>query len=122
MMARDYDAPHKRRASARTLGARPNVDIPVNEDESVEPDMGGISVSPDSPDNLPPYRRPPEFGGTGKDPIWELNTDDLPYELVYRPDSQAPDRHGFIEPAYRMTFEQYQEALSDTRSLWRLVG
>lgn len=121
MKAANKDAPEEPRASARTLGARPNIDIPINEDESVEPETGGVSVSPDSPENLPPYRRPPEFGGIGKDPLWELDTDDLSDELVYRPDPDDPHRHGFIEPSYKMAFEQYQQALRETRSLWKLV-
>src|SRR5215217_626239 len=39
-------------ASARTLGARANIDIPVNEDETVGPEMEGMSASP------PPLREP----------------------------------------------------------------
>jgi hypothetical protein len=42
-------------ARARTLGARANIDIPVNEDETVDPEMEGMSVSP-PPENLPPLR------------------------------------------------------------------
>jgi hypothetical protein len=105
-------------ASARTLGARANIDIPVDEDERVEPDVGGMSVSPPPPDNLPYHRRPPEFGGTGKDPIWELDTDELPEDLSYRPDPDNPEGHGFIEPSHPMPFEEYQRALHETRGRW----
>ncbi len=115
------DEPHEPRASARTLGARPNIDIPLNEDGSVKPETEGMSVSPPPPEHLPPYRRPPEFGGTSKDSLWELDTNLLPDELVYRPDPDAPDQHGFIEPAYPMPFEQYQQALRKTRNLWKRV-
>ncbi len=115
------DEPREPRAGSRTLSARPNIDIPINEDESVEPETGGMSVSPFSPENLPPHRRPPKFGGTSKDLLWELDTDALPAELVYRPDPDAPDQHGFIEPSYPMPFEQYQRALRGTRNLWKRV-
>jgi hypothetical protein len=104
--------------SARTLGARCNIDIHINEDGFVEPETDGMSVSPPPPENLPHIRRPPEFGGTGKDPVWELDTDQLPEELIYRPDPGDPDRHGFIEPSRQMTFEEYQRAIHGTRSLW----
>jgi hypothetical protein len=53
-------------ASARTLGARANIDILVDETGSVAPDTGGMSVSPPPLENLPEHRRPPELGGTGK--------------------------------------------------------
>jgi hypothetical protein len=57
-----------------------------------------MCVAPDSPENLPTPRRPPEHGGTGKDPIWELNVVDLGDELVYREDPLMPGAHGFVEP------------------------
>ena len=71
--------------TARTLGARPGVDVPVGPDGMVHPGTGGVSVSPDSPLNLPPHRRPPEFGGTGRDPVWRLDERDLPDGLSYPP-------------------------------------
>jgi hypothetical protein len=45
--------------SARTLGARPHVDIPVDLSDNVYPGTGGISVAPDTPSNLLRHRRPP---------------------------------------------------------------
>lgn len=44
---------------------------------------------------LLPHRRPPEFGGTGKDPVWAISTDNLGPDLVYVPDSST---HGTIKP------------------------
>ena len=117
MKAEDDDLP-KVGVSARTLGARPNIDIPLDEDGLVEPEMEGMSVSPPPLENLPYYRRPREFGGEGRDPLWELETDELPAELVYRPDPDDPDRHGFIEPRWWMSFEEYQRAIHSTRGLW----
>jgi len=64
--------------SARTLGARPQIDIPVDDDGIVRGGAGGMSVAPDSPMRLPVHRRPPELAGTGKDPVWELEVERLP--------------------------------------------
>jgi hypothetical protein len=79
-----------------------------------------MSVAPDSPDHLPAHRRPPGDGGTGKDPIWELDVADLGHELVYREDPLMPGVHGFIEPALPTTFDAYESALLRTRRAWRL--
>lgn len=112
--------------TSRTLGVRAGVDIPVVFEESpglVGSGAGGVSVSPASPENLPRHRRPPQFCGTGKDPIFELETDDLPEELAYRPDPDNPRKHGFIEPTQNtlLSFERYQQLIHETRGLWRLV-
>jgi len=106
--------------SARELGARVPQDIvPVN--GRVLPKSGGMSVSPNGPYNLPEFRRPSDFGGTGKDPVWCLSTCDLGPDLSYRPDPNKPATHGFIEPAYQMPYSQYQQALYNTRSKWQLA-
>lgn len=118
---REYEGKPEIGVSSRTLGARAEIDIRVSEEGGVEPEDGGISVSPAPPENLPRRRRPPAFDGTGKDPVFEMETDELPEELVYRPDPEKPDAHGFIEPAYPMTFERYQQAIHATRELWELV-
>jgi len=104
--------------SARTLGARPDVDISVVNGQ-VEPDNGGISVSPDDPANLPPHRRPPALGGTGRDPVWEIDADDLGPHLRY--DEDTPGKHGTIQPAYPMTLEEFQRRLAETQGRWRKV-
>lgn len=96
-------------------------DIEVQEGGSVCPESGGMSVSPPPPENLPEQLRPPRFGGYGKDPLWELETDELPPELQYRPDPKNPTGHGFIEPAEEMPFEDYERVIHATRDLWQLV-
>lgn len=58
-----------------------------------------------SPDALSTHRKSPEFGGTGKDPIWTINTNDLGADLTYVPDSPG---HGTIQPTKPMVFEDYQ--------------
>jgi hypothetical protein len=113
------DKPKPGWSGARTLVARCSIDIPLHQDSGVvEPRMGGVSVSPPPAENLPPSRLPREMGGKGKDPIWQLETDDLPRELTYRPDPDLPDTHGFIEPAWVMSFMDYLKAVHGTRDLW----
>lgn len=107
--------------TARTLGARPGIDIPVDANGLVRGGEGGVSVAPDSPGNLPTHRRPPKNGGTGKAPIWELSVASLGHELVYREDPLMRGVHGFVEPAVVMSFEEYESALAATRPTWRLL-
>ena len=107
-------------SGARTLVARCSIDIPLRQDDGyVEPLQGGVSVSPPPEENLPPSRLPRVLGGKGKDPLWRLETDDLPDELAYRPDPGAPDTHGFIEPAREISFADYLDAVHGTRADWR---
>ncbi|HEU5159763.1 MAG TPA: DUF6531 domain-containing protein [Streptosporangiaceae bacterium] len=108
--------------SARTLGARPGTDIPVDANGMVHPRTGGVSASPDSPTNLPPHRRPPEFGGTGRDPVWQTSSEGLPDGLTYRPDPANPSGHGFIEPSRSMSIEEYQGLLGSTQGSWQLTS
>lgn len=118
MRSSDDDLPETG-ASARCLGVRLGVDIPSDERGWVAPGTEGMSVAPPPPENLVTHRRPPEFGGTGKDPVYELETDELPEELIHRPDPEVPERHGFIEPSRPMPFEEYRDRLQATRALWR---
>lgn len=105
-------------SSARTLGARPGVDVPAG---TVAPDVYGMSVSPGSPYNLPDFRRPPAFGGTGKDPVWSLDISKLPSGLTYVPDPANPLKHGFIAPSIGMPFDTYESLLEATAASWELV-
>lgn len=77
-----------------------------------------MSVSPSDPMDLPRHRRPPEFGGTGRDPAFVMDDSDLGSELRDRPDPEGPPVHGFIEPANTMSFEAYQAAIWGTRQNW----
>ncbi len=105
--------------TARYLSVRPNVDIPVDEDGMVDPETGGMSVSPPPVENLHPLRLPREYGGLGKDPVFDIETDGLPDTLAYRPDPDNPEGHGFLEPSRRMPFVEYERAVHATRPLWR---
>ncbi|MGH3112272.1 MAG: hypothetical protein ACRDOP_02260 [Gaiellaceae bacterium] len=107
--------------SARMLGIRPGIDILVESDGTVGGGAGGMSVAPDSPANLPRHRRPPEHGGTGKDPVWEIDIAELEEALAYREDPLQRGVHGFVEPRGTMTLEDYESALAATREAWRLL-
>lgn len=107
-------------AGTRTLGSRPGIDIPV-EDGHVKPEAGGMSVSPNYPMNLPQHRRPPPFGGTGRDPVFVIDDGDLGPALRHRPDPDGPSVHGFVEPRATMSFEDYQAAIWGTRESWTKV-
>lgn len=107
--------------SARSLGIRTpketiNPDVTaVAPDEIIQPDTGGMSVTPNDPADLPPFRKPPALGGTGKDPVWEIDTADLGSDLKFRQDSA---KHGLIEPAREMTLTELEQAIETTRSKW----
>jgi hypothetical protein len=100
--------------SARTLGMRPNVDIPVLAG-LVQPSTGGMSVALHRPENLHPLRRPPAYGGSGKDPVWHLALGLVGGDLQFRQDSAT---HGLIEPARTMPLADFQMALEVTRLSW----
>jgi hypothetical protein len=75
--------------SARKLGVRLEGDIRIPDDGMVEPGTGGMSVGLDDPMNVRPHRRPPEFGGFGRDPrermadALEWASDVLPLTYAY---------------------------------------
>jgi hypothetical protein len=102
-------------SSASKLGARPGVDIPVDENGMVQPETGGMSVN-ESPTGMPEFRRPPSFGGSGKGlNMYRISSCDLGDNLQYVPDSGG---HGFLEPASEMSFEEYAQSLAETASSW----
>ena len=72
--------------SARTLGGRPSLDVPGDSTDSVEPGSGGMSVSLGEPMLLPMHRRPPSFGGTGRDPVFWIDASMLGEDLRWRED------------------------------------
>ena len=107
--------------TARTLGARlgDGGDIPVDSNGMVHPGTGGMSVAPDTPENLPRHRRPSSVdGGTGKDPVHSISSSDLGPDLVYVPDRGDNPTHGTIQPSRPMTAEQYQNSLANTGGSW----
>jgi hypothetical protein len=106
-------------ASARSLGIRPGIDVTASSaNDIVQPGTGGLSVSPDDPMNLPHFRRPAKWQGTGKDPVWTIDDNALSPELCYRPDP-ARAGHGFIEPAHSMTLDEFEQAIARTCRDWK---
>lgn len=118
-MKEDPDGLPRVERTARGLGVREDIDIPVDGSGYCSPREGGMSVAHDTLQNLPAHRRPPEHGGTGPDPVWELDETDLPSSLVYREDEDLAG-HGFIEPAFTMDLADYEDAIAATRSSWRI--
>jgi hypothetical protein len=112
--------------TARSLGVRaadqaPHNDVPAAAPtDSITPGTGGMSVTPNDPMNLPKQRRPAALGGTGKDPVWEIDDADLGSGLQFRQDKPT---HGLIEVKDEMALADYEQALAATRDKWkRVVG
>lgn len=107
--------------SARGLGVRPNVDIPVNPKGQVEPGTGGMSTAVDSPYDLPRHRRPAVFNGVGRDPVFVLPQREECEGLVVRADQGPQSAHRAVEPARTCLLEQYEADLEATRPQWQDV-
>jgi hypothetical protein len=130
MIPGEYGRP-RTGATGRTLGARPGYpddpkepepDIRVDANGTVYPETGGMSVAIPPMENLRPHRRPPKHGGRDKKlEVYKLETDELPEELRVRVDPFGPTVHAFIEPAYPMSFDEYQHALHTTDAFWDIV-
>ncbi|MEM9486354.1 MAG: hypothetical protein AAGA83_21975 [Cyanobacteria bacterium P01_F01_bin.116] len=140
-MAAKNDKPKVGR-SARLLGIRPGIDIDITHmpqgwldekgylrPEESRDDSGskvevairstkGMSTSL-SIEGLPPFRKPAEFGGIGRDPLWQIDesyiTDDL--EAV-----QDSETHVSIMPRTTMLLERYETALANTQDHWQKVN
>ena len=127
--------------SARLLGIRPNIDINVEQmpigylDEQgyllpevqrkisgelvivAIRDTKGMSVSL-SIDSLPSFRKPTRFGGTGKDPLWQIDDSHIIGDLLAVQDSPT---HVSIMPRVTMVLERYETALATTQNYWERV-
>jgi hypothetical protein len=93
---------------------------PLEKQEMVEVairNSKGMSVSL-SIDALPDFRKPPAFGGTGRDPLWQIDHDQITGDLEAIQDSAA---HVSIMPKVTMLLEQYETALASTSDAWELV-
>ena len=116
-------------STGRSLGVRPIKDIPVDGKGNVRPDTGGMSVASSWRD-LSPWRIPerlvaiaPNACGSNLDSCWRLGTGAFvaaelpPHHLYFRPDTLT---HGTVEPALRMSLEEYQRNLAATRDEWEI--
>ena len=127
--------------SARLLGIRPGIDIDIeqiptgylNEQGYLLPESErdfrgelvtiavrntkGMSVSL-SIESLPAFRKPAKFGGTGKDPIWQIDDKNIMGDLQAVQDSPT---HVSILPRVTMSLERYETALANTQNDWERV-
>ncbi|BAY14692.1 hypothetical protein NIES21_04500 [Anabaenopsis circularis NIES-21] len=127
--------------SARLLGIRPGIDINIEQmpigylDEQgyllaeserevrgelvtvAIKDTKGMSVSL-SIEALPAFRKPQQFGGTGKDPLWQIDDSDITGDLQAIQDSPT---HVSIVPRVTMFLERYELALANTKNYWQRV-
>jgi hypothetical protein len=104
-------------------------DITLNDDGTVSPKTGGMSVAPSVhalPDFLIPARLVSKFPrARGNDNLvcWKLGDGEfvdgpIADNLTFRPDPKSPSRHGFVEPSLKMTIDDYQRALGATQDQW----
>lgn len=140
-MATDNGKPKLGR-SARLLGVRLGIDIDVVEMPSdgldtqgylrpvVERQSGGVMVlvvlrntkgmsTSITAESLPAFRRPPAFGGTGRDPLWQIEESHIGGDLEAVQDS---DTHVSIRPRTTMLLENYEAALAQTQNYWQKVS
>jgi hypothetical protein len=128
--------------SARLLGIRPTIDINIEQvpmgcmDEQgyllpesqrkfdgdlavvVIRDTKGMSVSL-SIEGLPAFRKPSQFGGNGKDPLWQIDDTNIIGDLQAVQDSPT---HVSILPRVTMALEKYETALANTQKYWEKIG
>jgi hypothetical protein len=121
-MIEDIDGLPKIGPGGRLLGVRPgNSPSPdvtaMNPHDPVLPGQGGMSVAPADPANLPRHRKPKTLGGISSDPVWYIEQNTLGLDLRFRQDSSV---HGVVEPARRMTLQEFQDALAWTRNRWQV--
>jgi hypothetical protein len=137
----EHNGKPKTGRSARLLGVRPNIDINIEqmpigcldeqgyllpesqrkfEGEIVTVairDNKGMSVSL-SIEGLPAFRKPTQFGGNGKDPLWQIDDSKIVGDLQAVQDSPT---HVSIMPRVTMSLEKYEAALANTQKYWERV-
>ena len=77
----------------------------------------GMSTSL-SINTLPDHRKPPEFGGIGKDPLWQIDDSKIMGDIEAVQDNET---HVSIVPKYTMLLEKYETALANTQNEWEKV-
>jgi len=75
-------------ASLSTLGVWPNKGIPVAVDGMVQPESGGMSVTPDRWEDVPHPLMPRELGGEGRHPLFPAGS------MTSTAPSRPPAPHG----------------------------
>lgn len=117
-MKMDGDGKPKLGECARTLGVRIPTDISPDEDGVIRNCHCGMSVSPIPVFNLPKHRRPKEWGGIGRDPVFGIDESQLiKFDLKLIIDSNK-DSHGYIAPFGDMAYTDYVARLHATKPCW----
>jgi hypothetical protein len=139
-MAAANDKPKVGR-SARLLGIRPGIDIDTIEvpqiwldelgylrpelERGVGTDLAVVAIrntkgmsTSISIETLPSHRKPIAFGGTGRDPIWQIDSSYITGDLEAVRDSLT---HVSIMPRATMLLAQYELALANTQKYWQRV-
>ncbi|MBT3327542.1 MAG: hypothetical protein HN396_15010 [Gemmatimonadales bacterium] len=114
-MRRAKDGKPELGASLATLGVRPDKDVPMDDDGYVEPLSGGMSVTPDRLEDVPPSLLPRKYGGEGRHTLFLLLVSMLPPQLRARIDKP---RHANVEPTQRCLFVDYNGRVQGTRLDW----
>ena len=70
-------------------------------------------------ESLPAFRRPTAFGGTGRDPLWQIEDSKIGGALEAVQDSAT---HVSIMPRATMLLEKYETALANTQNDWERVS
>ena len=129
--------------NARSLGVRPNSEdinieqmprgyldeqgylLPESQRQSYG-DLVAVAISNDkgmsvslSTKGLPAFRKPKEFGGNGKDPLWKIDDSIITGDLEAVQDSPT---HVSIMPRVTMALEKYEVALANTQQYWQRVN
>ncbi len=78
----------------------------------------GMSTSL-SIESLPAFRRPTAFGGTGRDPLWQIEDSNIGSDLEAVQDSAT---HVSIMPRVTMLLEKYETALANAQNDWERVS
>ncbi len=128
--------------SARLLGVRPSIDIDIEQmprdylddhgylrPEAERNPTGelvdvairntkGMSTSL-SIESLPAFRRPATVGGTGRDPLWQVEDSNVTGDLEAVQDGAT---HISIMPRTTMLLERYETALAKTQDDWKRIG
>lgn len=68
--------------------------------------------------SFPNFRKPPAFGGIGKDPLWKIDDSKLVGDIEAVQDSPT---HVSIMPRTTMLLEKYETALACTQKDWEKV-
>ena len=118
-MTPDVDGLPRVGRNRRSLGVTPD-DVRLRPDGWLEPGCGGMSVAPDSIENLPNHRRPRAWGrgsvGPDADRIYSINREEVEEAgLTIRLDTET---HGIVEPASPVPVAAYEDSLESTRPDW----